>query len=648
MEKKESGILKDLLWVFGTVLLLIIIWTGISNAADIKADSRRSSVQILFHTPVLKVYFIEPLKEERVDIEELLGKQTEEIEKKIEEAIEKERKFQEKDRYGNYLTEVDVWGWRPTSQTFIPLGAIPGVPKDAKFPERVIVVAEIKTDEEVSSYRKEHEKDIETISETLDVSKTTAKSLISNLSIKGYTINKQVIKKSENVKLLWFDDGWSDTYPKTLDWCVEVEEGVNLIIGYSNGVLETKPVPQDGYQIKRVHVEVGYLDLKAEFKDKPVEVTRLENQVKRLKKELDDAHKELYDKKEDKKGKRDISKATWYDVMAKRVKVEEMWLMGGGSGVFLGNMQSRDKFDGWAYKLDHNIWPENKGVILTNAHVAQSGRNVKVYVTEDKETMYIMFPGFPFIRYTADSDYYGSPASQLIIDGYPVMGSDVDAAILLTSAVPEYDKYRAELGNSDAVREGLEVVVTGNPSLLQKFTTTGVVSNTNYNFMKAIGIGRLLSKIPEQVYRRMMNTTLWIDCPALGSGSSGSGVIALEGSEKGKVIALMQGGLMKPLGVSKGSEKKFANHMGYGLITDYAKYHKDEFFKTYSYKDAVYDPTEPIFLDNPELKDAAERAGYWIPISGMNCAIPINKVKAFLQERGLVFDDGVDSGHWLN
>jgi len=269
---------------------------------------------------------------------------------------------------------------------------------------------------EITEWEKQYEKDILAISELANVSPTQARGIISRLRVEGYSISKEEVDVEQGVTLLWFDDGWDDPYPLTLEWQVVVEgTEENIIMGYDpRGVLIVKPIPEKSVgELKRVMVGAGYFDLKDEYKPKTEVEKALEGEVKILKEALGKQ------KKEEEVDKRDIGKATWADVTYGTVKVEEFWVMSAASGVFLGNMKAREAFGGeQSYGGQvHDIWGEKKGVVLTNAHVAQASLNLKIYVSKDKEVMWVFFPATAMVRYTQDSDLYGSPAQILTIDG---------------------------------------------------------------------------------------------------------------------------------------------------------------------------------------------------------------------------------------
>jgi len=260
--------------ILGLMIIVLVVAFGTAYAwpwsadtsHEIKQNARQASTQPTFWIPILKVTYTTPLPEEEKkeclseeEIQKLLDEKmiealTEDglIKNEIDLAIGKDKAAREADRYKSSLTDIDEYGYEPPTRKFIPLGAL--APKWAKFPERVIVVSEIK-EEEVSIWEKECEKDILTISETANVSPSAAKSIVTNLKNAGYKILREEEEQVESAKLLWFNNGWDDKYPMTLDWVVEVEgTSQNVIIGYQiGGILEVRTIPEDA----RVHVKAG-------------------------------------------------------------------------------------------------------------------------------------------------------------------------------------------------------------------------------------------------------------------------------------------------------------------------------------------------------------------------------------------------------
>lgn len=619
------------------ILSSAFIYNNQYNTKDIKLAARRASLQPVFHIPVMRASFTNPLPVSdqitNVKLEKILNEKKIEIEKRIREIIDEKSKSM----YNSYITDIEAWGIEPVSSLFVPIGSLPGVPKYAKFLDNVIVVAEVDK-ENISAWEKKYEKDILVISELANISPSKAKDIITSLRSEGYIVSKEVINKASKVKLLWFRNGWSSN-PQTLDWKVSLDnDNTNIITGYdSRGILEIRPVSID----RRVFVKAGYLDLKDEFK-KTNEVKELEKKIEDLKEELNkvrDKYNESLIKKED---KRDISKATWGDVSMGIVKLEQFWMMSAASGVFLGNMRVRDNFSGIAGTAVHHVFREEKAVVLTNAHVARQALEGELYLTEDKEIMWVLMPGYPYIRFTKDSDHYGSPAHVLAIESDAVMSMDFDTAILVTSSVPEYEKYKAVLGNSDLVEEGTSVCMVGNPTSFQKFMTEGIISNKNYSVLDTLIANRWLSSIHDKIYYNWLkNSNMWFDTPIGIGGTSGSGVWALNGSEKGKVIALHNMGLVastlftQSLTEGKKVDIPFSLGSFNDTIQFVLKEYGRELFKDFSYRKAIYKLTTDDFESlYPEFKKTVSKKR-GVDVSGMNGAVPINKVKQYLQERGL-------------
>jgi len=647
--------------LLGVMCLIFILSFGCERTylytdKDIKLAARRASVQPVFYIPAMKVFFTTPLDEEKEftkeDIEELLKE-------KIKEAIEKDREEQAEEKYSSYFTEIDEWGYEPVSQTHVPLGAL--APKWAKFPERVLVVCKVEK-KEITAWEKEYEKDILAISETANVSPSQAKGIINRLRAEGYSVSKEEVAQSETVELLHFSNGWDDKYPTILKWSVEVlGSEVNLIVGYdSKGILEIQPVPDD----VRLHVVAGYFDLKDEYKPKSDEVKKLESQVEMLEEDVKDKQIIIDEQKKEEDKKRDISTATLGDLMYGNVKVDNFWFMSAASGVFLGNMRVTDKFFGvqsnWgSYK--HIIINEKKGVVLTNAHVAEMALNFEIYVSEDKEEMWVIFPGIPYIRYTKDTDLLGSPAQVLWVENEPVSSQDFDSAIMVTTAIPSYEKHKAILGDSDKVKEGDAVIMVGNPGYMQKFLTEGVIANKSYSFLDSfLGSTFLGFDLSLGLHRWLLNSNFWFDTPIGIGGTSGSGVWALEGSEKGKVIALHNMGLKEPLSIASAvsDEKNIDSCPLIPVASDtplksVLREYKSEFFKDYPFKEAKFKFNVDSFAkEEPLFKEAMEHCGLWVDVAGMNAGVPINKVKQYLQERGIdpanFGWEKLSDGYWEN
>uniref|UniRef100_A0A6H1ZTH1 Putative trypsin-like peptidase domain containing protein n=1 Tax=viral metagenome TaxID=1070528 RepID=A0A6H1ZTH1_9ZZZZ len=620
---------------------------GISDE-DVKKAARRASVQTSFHIPVMKAFFTTPLAEKeeitRAKLNEAGEKRMKEIDEKIKQAIEEERKKQAEDKYESFLTEINEWGYLPVSKSMIPLGTF--APAYAKFPERILVGTTTEK-KEIKEWEKEYEKDVLSVSETANVSPTKAREIISRLRASGYSINKEEISQSSDVKLLWFRAGWDSEYPTELDWKVEVEgTETNIITGYDpRGILIVRWVPDK----KRVYVKAGYFDLKTEYREKPDEVKKLEEEIRGLKEEKEKLKKDLEEKQSQLDQakdvpKRDIGTATWADVQYGTVKLERFWILAQASGIFLGNMRVLKEQRGWMpYRAwgnyEQTINSEMKGVVLTNAHVASYAKMFEIWISKDKEIMWILFPGVPYVRMTKDSDHYGSPAEILSIDQVPVMSMDVDAAIMVTSPIPQYEPHKAVLGNSDKVKEGDPVIMVGNPSGFQKFLTQGVVSNTKYSVLDTLNSARWFKylKLKER-FNWLKNSNFWFDTPIGVGGTSGSGVWALKGSEKGKVVAIHNMGLVQQQSSIASSKddtewnpKEFT---GYGKLSDVARHQFQAFFADYPYQKASYRYSQEEFeKENDTFSEMMQAHSY--SISGMNAGIPINYVKRFLQERGL-------------
>jgi len=715
------------------VIFLVMVLTGDYVFAkdrykidkDIKLKARAASVQILHLIPGLKASFADPLSETtRIDtkqqildileeqevtkeaIEDLLNKRnlTEEklnklITSMIDEAIKAERTRDEQDKYESSLTSIERYGYESPSKTAIPLGAL--APRWARFPERVLVVQKTERDE-ITAWEKEYEEDVLAVSETADVSPSKAKAIITTLRSKGYSIFKEEIAEEATVELLWFRSGWDEKYPTTLNWkvCIEGTE-TNIITGYDpRGILHVRPIP-DG---KRVYVSAGYFDLKDEFRPKSSETKRLEyeleglerkiklmqeqqaerdeaneKRIKELNEQLAKTEEELRKEKKE-EYKRDISKATWLDVKMGVVKLEEFWMIGGGTGTYLGNMKVDNEMYGFQSSWGgyrHFTGSEEKGVILTNAHVATHAIDYNVYVSEDKEVMWIIYPGYQYVRYTQDSDLFGSPSQVLCIDYKPVLSRSMDCAIIVTTKVPHYKKHAALLGNSDNVDQGDRVIMVGNPGLLQKFATEGIISNKNYDSMKD-ATWFYLPPIPRTVLDLLRNANLWIDAPIGIGGTSGSAIWALDGKEQGKVIALHALGLGSPISFTKPVSKIDVDSIDFSIIGDEegkivcdpkdcdcedyigkkqirltAEKLREELFKDYSFEKAMKgnrQSPDVFYKENETFKPLMSAHGKFIWITGMSAGIPINKVKTYLQERGLDPDnfkwEGIDKKYW--
>ena len=650
--------------VFVASVYLMLNLTARGDPIDVRMLARRASVQTVFHVPVLHISFTTPLAEpEKLTpdkVKEMLEEEQKKVVKQINEAVEKYSEEQKKDRYETSLTDLEKWGYEPKSKTFIPLGAF--APKWAKFPENILVVCKIEK-KEISPWEKEYEDDVLTISETANVSPSQAKTILANIKSKGYSITKEEIKKADEIELLYFSS-WTDAYPRTLDWKVTLEgEDNNMIIGYDpRGILEVKPIPDD----KKVYVKAGYFDLKDEFKETPTEILNLRKQLETIKGNLETANEEIdrLKKEANKKpeSKRDITQATFWDLKLGTIKLEEFYFMTASSGIFLGNMDVRKEMATWAHfrgwgDYSNSINPKKAAVILSNAHVVDQAMTFMFMVDNDKENMWIIFPGAPSIRHTKHSDYYGSPAWVLGINQTPVISTDCDAGILLSTPIPAYEQYKAVLGNSDNVKPGDEIVTVGNPIGMQKFTTQGVISNTNYSMLDSLDGAYFLKYLinNKPAYSWMLNSNFWIDATIGIGGVSGSGVWATEGSETGKVVAIRNMGMITrfsratsvtPVNIDALDYDKLPDNVA-GINKNHFKYLFDS-----GKPNTGYSQTFDGFLDSyPDFKEVYDKQyGGHMAVAGMNGCIPINYVKTFLQERGLdpahFKWDGLKDNYW--
>jgi len=644
---------KSTLYIVGVLILsLTIINCGrddpYTKSHGIKEMARQASVQPIFDIPVMKASFVKPLEKEtslsREEINEML-------QEKIKEAIEVERELQKIDKYNTYLTTFTTYGFKSPSTTDVPIGAM--TPRWAKFPENVLVVYKVEK-KSITAWEKEFEQDILTISETANVSPSQAKNIISKLKQDGYSLYKETIDQSSDVELLWFQNGW-DLHPTRLNWKVYIEGTErNIITGYNSiGILKVQSIPTD----VRVNITAGYFDLKDEFKPKSSQVESLEKEIERLEENLKKLEKELLDEQKKKEEKRDITTATRFDVLLGKVKLEVFYMKSAASGIFLGNMKVAKDFQGyhssWGME-SHDLYSEFKGVILTNAHVATAAQDYYMMVSKDKEVMYFIFPANSYIRYTQDSDIKGTPAQLLFYDGSPVLSWDYDCAIMVTTAIPQYEKHKAVLGNSDKIQEGDPVIMVGNPIFMQKFLTSGVVSNTSYNLMKSGYGDEILKKgLSQKQYNWLVNSNFWFDTPIGIGGTSGSGVWAVGGSEKGKVIALHNMGMAQKTSVM-GDTYTFSKvdiEMFLNIVTDDGRL--QDILKKYSKflfnRDKVNDIDE-IVQEDKIFTELLQKHSH-IDIAGMNAGIPINRVKQYLQERGLNPSnfgwEGLDQKYWV-
>jgi S1-C subfamily serine protease len=640
------------------IIGLAVSTSSLSTTQDsIKQEARQASVQPIFDVPVYKISFTKPLEEEttitRDELKDLVNLQKkdrkrlqEELTAEIENAILEEREFQNRNRYKNFLTDIEVWGIPTSGGDKVLLG--PLAPKWAKFPEKVIVVSKIDKNE----VRLDIEKDILAISELANVSSTVAKSIVSRLQSEGFSLSKLTKDTKSEIKLLWFQGGWHDPYPVELKWSVTVEgDNTNLIHGYDpRGILEICPIEEG----RRVKVVAGYHDLIEEFKPKAKELVDKDKYIKKLEKKLkekekewkdefDELKKKLCEATKEEKEKRDISKATTHDLMTGNVKLERFWYKTAASGIFLGNSKVTDRMQGhqsWSANV-HFKYDDEKAFILTNAHVAEMAVSFEIFVSRDKEVMWLLLPAISSVRYTQDSDMYGSPAQVLAIDDRLVSSWDYDCAIMVTSKVPSFTG-QVKLGDSDRVKEGSKVVMVGNPSMLQKFLTVGNVANTNYSLTKSHLIDRYLGcGLNRGSYNWLLNTNFWFDTSIGTGGTSGSGVWALDGSEKGKVIAIHHAGIVRPN--SFASEVSVGSHVNKRRFNSFPRTSLEEvpledwkkLLLGFSHKKAKFSlGYEDFTKDNPSFIEVMQK-GRGQEIAGLNAGIKINSIKRFLQERGL-------------
>jgi hypothetical protein len=625
-----------------------------AESSKIKMEARQASVQPMFDVPVIKAYFTKPLKEERAvtkrDLKEIIelqneerNKLKEEIDNRIEEIVSTKLEFQNEGRYEKYLTSFEEYGVLPFNKDKVVLGFLS--PVWAKFPEKVLIVYKV----DVRDVNSTDREDISSISELANVSMSAAKDIVTSLRLQGYSINKESASLDSDIKLLWFWEGWTKT-PIELKWEVTLNNSdENLINGYdTRGILSIRAVPED----TRVRVKAGYIDLLDKFKPKTFELEskekiiedlqkRLIEKEKRWEEEINSLKEELEEYTKVEEVKRDISDATMFDVMVGDIKLEKFWYRTAASGIFLGNGKVTSEMEGFqSFYVDvYFTSGEEKAFILTNAHVATMAIKFEVYISKDREVMWIVMPASSRIRYTQDSDMYGSPSQVLAIDGSPVVSWDYDCAIMVTSKVPGYN-HRVSLGDSDRVKEGDEVTMVGNPAMLQKFLTVGRVANTDYSLMKSHLIDLYLnSGMSRDSYNWILNTNFWFDTPIGTGGTSGSGVWAMEGSEKGKVVAIHHAGIVKPSifapDISEGREVKPDFIPKDSKLINITKEVWKKLFNDFDYRDAKFSLGYDSFIkDNPTFIDLMQRRGGQ-ELSGLNAGIKINNVKRFLQERGL-------------
>ncbi len=667
---KKSNVSFGAMIIFRIIAVLFISGVFIScasnNETEIKLAARRASVQVSTYLPVIKVSFTSPLSEKEKFTKKTLNDAIEEAKaelvKTLQEKIRSEIEKDNQPKHETSLTNIETYGFLPKSKTEIPIGSLPGVPEYAAYPQKVLIVYKTeKTD--IEPWKKEAEEDVLAISEVAGVSISKAQEMLSRIQSKGYTVSKEDVAEDTEITLLWFSD-WDDAYPTTLKWEVKIE-GVdtNILTGYdSRGILQTKPIPDK----KRVYVSAGYFDLKDEFKPKSPEVIRLENQIKSLEEDRDNLEKTIKDAvPEIPPYKRDIRNVTWMDIRLGVVKMEIFYVSSAASGVYLGNAQVSDKFKGWAWRKGRDIEKPIGSFVLTNAHVARQSMQSKLWTSEDNEVMFLVGPGIPFIRYTQHSDSFGSPANILFMDSQPVYSIDYDCAVLVTTAIPGYEKNAAKLGDSDKVKDGTKIVMTGNPMNFQKFSTEGIISNADYPTINAY-LDKAGAFKRNMGQHRLLKPTMWIDAPIGAGGTSGSGVWALEGPEAGKVVSLHNSEMVTGVLVSEmkeenyygGSSKYVEPDLGFyseGLIKEITQEQKEQIFANYSYRDVVfskdYATIEKKTPDDPFIVMMEDTYYVMMAMTGMNAGIPINDVKTYLQERGLdpgVFEfKGVDRDYWV-
>ena len=608
----------------------------------IRERARASSVHVVFHHPVFHAYYAKPPpKEVTVDLEFLedrLDSKFKAVKLEIKKALEKAEDERDAERHETWLTTIEKTV-EVKAQGYIPLGVM--APEYAKFPEKVLAVWEAKP-EEVDVYLDKYKKDVQTISEVTGVSLSKAKDILLKIKGEGYTIYKPDEKQKDKMKLIWFT-GWADNYPTVLKWAVTIEgePDINIITGYDpRGILEIKHVPDD----LKVLVKAGYHDLKETYKTKPKEETVLSAEVEELKRKL----KEIEEKNAEKPKKRDIRNATWSDVRSGLVKLELLWMMGHGTGIYLGNMGFRfeDKAVGygmWNRNFGHSRGFKGdrqsgaRGVILTNAHVAVNALNSMPYLSKDLEHYWYVYAGKPFVRYTVASDHFGSPATVLTIDAEPVVSWDFDTGIMITSPVQNMEPMAATFGNSDNVKTGTEILMVGNPSLLQKYSTQGIISQRHHSFTDSIYAAQWFKYITNKpIFNWLKNTSMWFESTGYG-GTSGSGVWALNGPEAGKLIALHNAGLAAKVAFTgnMSESKTILAKEGEGKILKSTKFFLDVFEKEFPVTSAKYTVSKHEF-DKTNPKFPVDEAAH-IKLSGLNAAIPINLVVQYLRERGLEF-----------
>lgn len=633
--KKKNWFINNL-FTIGIIAMLIglVGMYFMSPTRTVDEIARGATVQPLLQFSVLKVSYTE-------DENELTDK--ERFKKMIQDEFE--RYEDDQDRHLAYLTDFEVFGHEVASSTHVILGRVKGVPEGVKFPQRVLVVYKTEK-EEIDPWEDENKKDVYAISEVANVSLDAATSILMRIKAAGYSVTKTEVKEDSKVELLWFDDGWSDKYPVTLDWEVTLEGSEdNIITGYDGtlGVLTVKPIPEVSYgEMTKVRVKAGYLDLKGKFK-KSDEVLKLEEEIEKLRGPTKDPE-----------SGRDIKNVTWADVRAGTVKLEQFWFLGGGTGVYLGDVEE-DVGDpwsslGWFYDVAYR-GTGMKGLVLTNAHVVQGVFTFRILINEQNTEMYIVYPADLGVRFSNESNRYGTASAVLAIDGQPVVNWDCDSAIIATTALKDHKRYAAVLGDSSKVKNGEPVITAGFPLLLGKMTSRGVISNTKFSIIDAPAYSWLVKYLGHD-YKWIKNTNFWADPPIGQGGVSGSGMWAVEGSEKGKVIALrnaVMGSRKKNILASEVSviDRVTINELS-NEIDDFYPLRNAEygelFFKNSNSNNVEFTRSVDMLEDDVFKEFLVKQDSM---ASGLNISIPINLVKNFLVEAGVSID-GVETTdeHW--
>jgi len=245
-----------------------------------------------------------------------------------------------------------------------------------------------------------------------------------------------------------------------------------------------------------------------------------------------------------------------------------------------------------------------------------------------------------------------SPAL-LGIEDETVISTDFDCGIMITSPVPQYEKYKALLGNSDNIKEGDPIVNVGNPAMTQKFASKGIISNAEYSGLDMLDSSFWFKYLDKPRYNWIKNSCLWYDNSIGIGGTSGSGLWALTGSEAGKIIGLHNMGLINQQSYFGNIETSidFQLPKSEEKIVQTDKKILAELLDKLDLDSVRISQTFDEFTkDNEKLKDEFVMHCGWVPVAGMNAAIPINKIKTFLQERGLDPEhfgwDGVSEAYW--